>query len=87
MADARPPPGHQKDLRARRAPRKFYKLRPLAGNFFECSSLWASESLRECLPKLAVEVTARNFLHDAIDATLARSIMKSHARIRVPRDG
>ena len=29
--------------------------------FFECtcSSLWASESLRECLPKLAVEVTAR----------------------------
>jgi hypothetical protein len=31
--------------------------------FCECSSLWASESLRECLPKSAVEVTTQNFLH------------------------
>ena len=32
------------------------------GIFLKCrtpSSLWASESLRECLPKLAVKVTAR----------------------------
>ena len=42
------------------------------GFFLKCSSLWASESLRECLPKLAVEVTARPEFSACMQRSLAQ---------------
>lgn len=42
------------------------------GIFLKCSSLWASEFLRECLPKLAVEVTARPEFSACMQRSLAQ---------------
>ncbi len=42
------------------------------GIFLKCSSLWASEFLRECLPKLAVKVTARPEFSACMQRSLAQ---------------